>query len=191
MRVHLYVGVHWDTAIRNNMKLNNGCVGMETRYTTNGYFVKVEGLKDRCVYMYTHTQHAHAQSFHKLLSASGQRQRSNSCLIAQSDHMCLPPFFNRNPVVLKYFEDAVGKGCDNLQPVVEVLKKIEARQTSRVGTPYECPMGSPCFKWSENDWTRRVVHGLQKFLPAARVTYTALMEQTWATDLFKCLVWRK
>ena len=57
--------------------------------------------------------------------------------------MCLPPFFNRNPVVLKYFEDAVGKGCDNLQPVVEVLKKIEARQTSCVGTPYECPKGSP------------------------------------------------
>ena len=61
MRVHLYVGVHWDTAKR-NMKLNNGCVGMEARYTANGYFEKVEGLKDRCVYMYTHTQHARAQT---------------------------------------------------------------------------------------------------------------------------------
>jgi len=67
------------------------------------------------------------------------------------------------------------------------LKNIEARQTSHVGTPFECPMGSPCYKWSENDWTRRVVHGLHKLLPTAEVTYTALMEQTGATDLFKCL----
>ena len=132
-------------------------------------------------------RNVHKQSFRKILSASRHRQRSNSCLIAQKMMTCLLPFFDPNPVVLKYFEDAVGKGCDNLQPDVEVLKKIMAREASHIGTPFECPMGSPCYNWSENDWTRRLFHGLQKLLPAAKVIYTAQMGQMWATDLLKCL----
>ena len=79
------------------------------------------------------------------------------------------------------------KGVITSNRTLEVLKKIVARQTSHLGTPFKCPMGSPCYNWLENEWTRQLVHGLQKLLPAAKVTHTALMGQTWATDPLKCL----
>ena len=46
-------------AIREDMKkLNTGEVGAKTGYKANGYFLMVEGLKNRCAYVYSHTQHA-------------------------------------------------------------------------------------------------------------------------------------
>ena len=170
--------------------LNNGDVGTKTGYKANGYFLKVEGLKDRCAYVYTHTQHAQCSQT-RLLQISYCLQAEQKKLYLpecqKNDHKCLLPFFYPNDVVLDDYEHALRGGCDNLKPDIEELQKIVASQAPHIGTPFECPMGSYCFNWSENDWTKRLVHGLQKLLPAAKVTYSAQMGPTWSTDLLNCL----
>ena len=62
--------------------LNNGDVGTKTGYKANGYFLKVEGLKDRCAYVYTHTQHAQCSQT-RLLQIS-------YCLQAEQKKLYLP-----------------------------------------------------------------------------------------------------
>ena len=55
----------------------------------------------------------------------------------------------------------------------------------RQNTPFECS-GQILYNWSENEWTKRLVTGLQKLLPNHNVTYTA----EWGTQWDKYLLTR-
>ena len=120
--------------------------------------------------------HPHPACAMFLLQAEKKKLYLPEC--QKNDHKCLLPFFYANDDVLEDYEQALREGCDNLKPDIDELQKIVSSQAPHIGTPFECPMGSYCFNWSENDWTKRLVHGLQKLLPAAKVTYTAQMGST-------------
>lgn len=55
------------------------------------------------------------------------------------------------------------------------------------GTPFESPPDQHIYNWSENDWTKRLAHGIQKILPEHVVTYTADYRLSWNTAVLKCL----
>ena len=93
----------------------------------------------------------------------------------KKDHKCLLAFFYPNVAGLKDYEQALSEGCADLKADINQLKKIVASQAHHVGTLFEFPKGDFCFSWLENDWTKRLVPGLQKLLPTATVTYTAQM----------------
>ena len=79
------------------------------------------------------------------------------------------------------------KECDNLKQDVEGLKEIAASNPPPpIRSTFECPQ-SFCFHWEENDWARRLLHGLWKLLPTAKVYYSAEMRLRWATNLLYCL----
>ena len=123
------------TILEDMKNLNNGDVGTKTGYKANGYFLKVEGLKDRCAYVYTHTQHAQCSRTRLLqISYCLQAEQKKLCLpeCPKNDHKCLLPFFYPNDVVLEDYEHALREGCDNLKPDIEELQKIVASQAPHI-----------------------------------------------------------
>ena len=84
-------------------------------------------------------------------------------------------------------EEPGNEASDNLKQDFEDLREIVASEEAPPrGSTFECPDGR-CFDWEENDWTKRLVHGLQKLIPNARVVYSAELGRRWATDIFMAL----
>ena len=92
--------------------MNNFYVGCNTGYKANGVFVKL-CLIDRCVYVYTHTQHAQcSRTYFSQISGcpvnlhTPKQQEEEEC--PSIDHKCLFPFFYPNDKVLKKYKHAIN-----------------------------------------------------------------------------------
>ena len=68
--------------------------------------------------------------------------------------------------------------------IVELHEIVDGKKRDK-NTPFKCS-GQIVYNWSENDWTKRLVTGLQKMLPNYNVTYTA----EWGTQWDKYLLTR-
>ena len=87
-------------------------------------------------------------------------------------HTNLLPFFVGNKTLLSEYRVLAQTNTD-IQSEVDQLVKIVAGERSE-DTPYVAP--SPyAFNWQEDDWTKRLVPGIQKLFPNRRVTFTAAM----------------
>ena len=167
--------------------LNASAVG---GYMANGSFVKLAGNKH--IFVYHHSEHATCSGT-KLSHLSGcvcvDRQEEDlvSCMrLAHTKHFSLWPFFDSNRGVLSAYKAIAPTNAD-IQAEVDQLEKIVKGEASAEGTPYLAPHPYT-FNWQENDWTRRLVPGIQKLFPDRTVTYTATMGLTWSTDLLQgCL----
>ena len=73
-----------------------------------------------------------------------------------------------------------------MKPQAELLKKIQTGEWFANGTGFECPVGTSN-NWSENDWTKRLVRGIEKIYPQVKVTFSANMGTTFEAKLLRQL----
>ncbi len=177
------------TAITDDVHdMNRGSVGGKRGYTTNGTFEKLDTL-DENVYVYQHAHHATCSGttlsqLDKCGGFSSRRDRSGILKCAtEEDHYALMPFFMGNDSVLMQYQNLKSKN-DNLfklQEVEQLVKIVHEREDS-LNTPYVAP-ASLSNNWNENEWTQRLVPGIQKLFPRMKVMYTAEMGLTWYSML--------
>ncbi len=174
-------------AIQDDVRdMNNGLVGGKCGYTPNGTFVKLDKL-DESVYVYQHTNHATCSGtkLSQLETCEFSLNRVERGILAceTKDHYALMPFFMGNAAVLMQYEDLKSKD-DSLFKLgeVEELVKIVRDGKDCLNTPYTAPLSLPN-NWIENEWTQRLVPGIQRLFPNMNVTYTAEMGLSWHTVL--------
>ena len=177
--------------IRDDMKqLQASKVGKKDNWCANGSF-RLFSLPGMCIYVYQHDQHAACSStyFSHLESTSitirNNRQRYQICT-DHPHHDHLEPYFRDNFSLVQYFEEALAGGRCNVQPQLETLRDIMAKKKTNNGTVFECPDGPMC-NWSENDWTVRLVKGIETTCPKVCVTYSAEMGASFSTKVLRCL----
>ena len=95
------------------------------------------------------------------------------------------PFFKDNEKTMDTYKESTESNPE-LKADIELLGKILAGEEYGTGTMFESPLSSS-FGWDENDWTKRLVCGIQKMFPEIEVHYTAEMGLTWHNDILKCL----
>ena len=96
------------------------------------------------------------------------------------------PFFLDNDRLLEYYEDVLSERRNEIKSQAELLKNILAGKQSVTGTDLECQKFTSS-NWSENDWTKRLVRGIEKTLLQVNVTFSATMGLTFSTDLLSRL----
>ncbi len=98
---------------------------------------------------------------------------------ATEDHYALVPFFMGNNAVLIQYEHLKNEDDSLFKPgEVEELVKIVHEGKDSVNTPYTAPC-SLSNNWNENEWTQRLVPGIQRLFPNTKVIYTAEMGLSW------------
>ena len=174
-------------------ELNASDLGDKSGYPSNGKFVRM----DRDVFVYHHTQHASCSKV-KLSSTSifesisyGE-QEVPSCE-DPTHHYSLWPFYDSNEQVLKRYKKILaGIGTDT-NPSIKSDIQSEIEQLEQIVNNTAPPIGSNVFpdrytfNWSENDWTKRLVGGVQKLFPDRKVEFTAEWGLTWSTSLLGLL----
>ena len=172
-------------------ELRHSKVGKKDDWKANGCFKKLQVADNRYVYVYCHSQHAACSSVllsdleRMCLAIDKSRARLLKCR-EHRYHDDLQPFFLDNNRLLEYYEDALSEGRNEIKPQAELLKNILAGKQSVTGTDFECPKFTSN-NWSENDWTKRLVRGIEKTLPQVNVTFSATMGLTFSTDLLSRL----
>ncbi len=166
--------------------MNYNAVGGKTAYKANGTFNKLDQLVKKHIFIYNHTAHAtcSATKLSQLngcdtfFPRSGDEDVTHACN-EDHRHHTLMPFFLCNKGLLLHYE---YKNDSVLSGEVEQLVKIVRRGETCFNTPYSAPSTS-ANNWSKNDWTRRLVPGIQKLFPRTNPTYTGEMSMTWHTML--------
>jgi hypothetical protein len=172
-------------------ELQHSKVGKKDDWKANGCFKKFQAGDNRCVYVYCHSQHAACSSVllsdleRMRLAIDKSRARLLKCT-KHHYHDDLQPFYLDNDRLLEYYEVALSEGRNEVKPQAELLKNILAGKQPVTGTDFECPKFTSN-NWSENDWTKRLVRGIEKTLPQVNVTFSATMGLTFSTDLLSRL----
>lgn len=175
-------------------KLNECELGGKNRYEAGGQFTKL--MIERNVYVYRH-RGDHATCSQTKFSQIGQLVRNISVQTLTKDepdctrfldhHYCLLPYYYNNPKVLKKYKDLHAQTDQaDIQTEIERLEKIVESKEDDTDTPYQAAT-LHTNEWSEDVWSYRLHHGIQKLFPQTKVTYTATMRLTWNTDLLKLL----
>ena len=169
------------------MELADAGVGRRTGYKADdGSFLKVGGI-ETCVYIYEHkTEHAQCSQTHFSQIGGGiiinvTRGELEKCA-DKLHHYSLLPFFKDNEEVLKDYKHRSAPEDHGIKSDIVELQEIVDGKKRDKNTPFECS-GQILYNWSENDWTKRLVTGLQKMLPNHNVTYTAEWGTQWDKNL--------
>lgn len=172
--------------------MKSSSVGGKDNYTVNGSFEKLNTRDgDKIVYVYQHAQHATCSgttltqlSQCGRFSCNHNREFIHKCE-NEEHHYALMPFFMGNDTVLKYYEFLKSKN-DSLfdSQEIEELRSIVHDGKTSLNTSYiSPPPNSFPNNWNENEWTLRLVPGIQKLFPTMKVMYTAEMGLSWHRKL--------
>ena len=178
--------------IRNDLKLlKDAKLASKCKYLADGSFRKLSPATPY-VYIYQYKKEHAACSktlFSEIVSCVDVQLTAKALMPActesshQHRHRFLLPFFKDNEKTMAtYNEDS----SPELNADRELLKNILARPESGIGTMFEAPQSSS-FGWDENDWTKRLVGGIQKMFSEIEVIYTAEMGLTWHNSMLSSI----
>ena len=165
-------------------------VGGKNQYQI-GVFSK-SNINDR-IYIYVHRDHA-ACSNTKFSQIAGvlkidvEKILLSECTHPPIHHYSLLPYYFNNQVTLKKYKEiaAHAQTKEKIQSDIVQLEQIVEGQVDDAGTPFETPTRRTN-EWCEDAWTERLVPGVQKLFPRAKVMNTALLGPSWNMKLLRYL----